>query len=537
MLMYAKAVVNVALCMGLPAAAQPVIADQGVTNAASYSILQVNGGGLAPGSLIVIFGSGLGPATLQSAATHPLQTELAGTRVRIGNTLAFIVYTSGTQVAAILPSTIEPGTHSVAVTFNNQTSPSVPVPVVRTDFGIFTRNAAGYGQAAAQTVLAPNNDVRTLGLATSVRPGEPIVLYGTGLGAIAGALDDRPPGAARTTVPVEVVIGGKVLLPEYAGRSPNHPGLDQINVTAPTDVAAGCYVAVAVRANGRLSNVVSVPFAQTGRTCPHPFNISEQSASRIDAGGNITIAMALGERRSSEMGVVGEGAGIGFAEVDANSLETTVDTSTDPYHNTRPGTCALQAFPSDATLIRRPMLSRPRFLDAGSVVRLAGPSFATELRRVPGEAYGTNLPNGTLRAGLWTFSSAGGSDIAPFQLATELPNALTWTNRQDTIDPRQALRIDWLADNSTPVKIVVTAGTQASQGMFSSITCTVAAQDRSVTIPAALMATLPSGGSGGVILTQEVTRSGFNVPLARGGTVDGSLLRITDQTSGAIRVQ
>lgn len=116
-----------------------------------------------------------------------------------------------------------------------------------------------------------------------------------------------------------------MLSPEYAGRSPNYPGLDQINVTAPTDVAAGCYVAVAVRANGRLSNIVSVPLAETGRTCPHPFNISEQSASRIDAGGNITIAMALGERRSSEMGVVGEGAGIGFAEVDANSLETTVD--------------------------------------------------------------------------------------------------------------------------------------------------------------------------------------------------------------------
>jgi hypothetical protein len=182
-----------------------------------------------------------------------------------------------------------------------------------------------------------------------VQPGEPIVLYGTGLGAIMGVLDDRPPGAARTTVPVEVIIGGKVLSPEYAGRSPNYPGLDQINVTAPTDVTGGCYVAVAVRANGRLSNVVSIPLAQTGRSCPHPFNISEQAASRIDAGGNITIAMAIGERRSSEMGIVGEGVGIGFAEVDANSLETTVDPPTDPYHNTRLGTCTLQAFPGDAT--------------------------------------------------------------------------------------------------------------------------------------------------------------------------------------------
>jgi uncharacterized protein (TIGR03437 family) len=209
----AKTVATVLLCTGLLSKAQPIIADQGVTNAASYSILQVNGGGVAPGSLIVIFGSGLGPMTLQSAATHPLQTELAGTRVHIGETSGFVLYTSATQVAAVVPSTIELGTHLVTVTFNNQTSPPVPVPVVRTDFGIFTRNAGGYGQAAAQTVIAPNSDVRTLGLATSVQPGEPIVLYGTGLGAIMGVLDDRPPGAARTTVPVEVIFGGEVLSP------------------------------------------------------------------------------------------------------------------------------------------------------------------------------------------------------------------------------------------------------------------------------------------------------------------------------------
>ena len=70
MIAYATTVGIILVCIGVRLAAQPVIADQGVTNAASYSILQVNGGGLAPGSLIVIFGSGLGPATLQSAATH-----------------------------------------------------------------------------------------------------------------------------------------------------------------------------------------------------------------------------------------------------------------------------------------------------------------------------------------------------------------------------------------------------------------------------------------------------------------------------------
>ena len=147
----------------------------------------------------------------------------------------------------------------------------------------------------------------------------------------------------------------------------------------------------------------------------------------------------------------------------------------------------------------------------------------------PEEAYGTNLPNGTLRAGLWTFSSAGGSDIAAFQLAAELPNTLTWTNRQDTIDPTQPLRIDWLADNSTPVRIVVTAGIQTSQGTFSSITCTVAAQDRSDD-PGRTHDNAAVRGRRRGYPHARGNKKWVYVPLARGGTVNGSLLQITDQT-------
>jgi uncharacterized protein (TIGR03437 family) len=480
---------------------------------------------------MVIFGSSLGPATLQSAAAYPLGTTLAGTSVRIGNASAFLVYTSATQVAAVVPSTVQPGTHQVTVTYNNRTSPPVSVPVTATDFGIFTRNAAGYGQAAAQTVLAPAGDVRTLGLATSIRPGEPVVLYGTGLGAIAGAPDDRPPGAARTTVPVQVVIAGRVVTPFYTGRSPNYAGLDQINFIAPVDLQPGCYVPVAVRAGGRLSNVASVPMTTAGRTCPHPFNLSEQSAARIDSGGTITVAQVIGERRSSEAGPVGEGIGIGFAEVDANSLEITVDPPNDPLNNPQPGTCALQVVDNNATVITRPRVSRPKFLDAGSVVRLGGPSYSEDLPRSPDSTYGMNLPDGTLRAGVWTFSSTGGADIGPFQLASNLPASLTWTNRQVNLNSAQPLRLDWTGGGSGPVNIgVMTTSTNA-------ILCTGRPQDRTITVPAALMVMLPSGGTGGITFMHEITTTGFNVPLRRGGTVDGSLFRVEDQTSGTIRVQ
>ena len=519
--------------------AQPVIADQGVTNAASYSILQINGGGIAPGTIVLIFGSGLGPATLRSAPAQPLPTELAGTRVSVGGAAAYIVYTSATQVAAIAPSGVSPGTQPVTVTFEGRTSAPMSVPIVGTDLGIFTRNSAGYGQAAAQTVVVPTGEVPTLGLATPVRSGEAVVLYGTGLGAIAGAADDRAPGVARTTVPVEVVIGGRTVTPTYAGRSPNFPGLDQINFIVPAGLVPGCYVPAAVRANGRLSNVVSLPVGQTTGLCPHEAGLSESAAARLDAGGTITLAQVLGERQASEAGVVGEGLGLGIAQVDANSLETSLSPPNDPSVNSSPGTCTLRAFDDNSTIVRRPRVSRPNFLDAGPTVRLSGPSFSLDLPRSPDSTYGTNLPNTTLRPGRWSFSSStAGLDIGPFNFAVDLPQPLTWTNRQETVDSRQPLRIEWSTTDAAPVNIVVTADMPSGDApRAGSIHCTARAEDRGIVIPAALTAMLPAGGTGGVILTQAVSRSGFTIPLTRGGNAEGSLFRIAYTESGRIRVQ
>ena len=531
--MTARIILALVLCSAWPAAGQPVIADSGVTNAASYAVLQVPGAGIAPGSIVVIFGTGLGPNTLQSAPGYPLQPDLAGTSVTIGSSPAYMVYTSATQVAVIVPSTLQPGTHQITVTFSNRTSPPVAVPVTQTDFGIFTRNSAGYGQAAAQTVDPASRAVITLGLASSVRPGEPVILYGTGLGAISGAPDDRPPGVQRTTAPVEVVIGGRVVPTEYAGRSPNFAGLDQINFTAPTDIGPDCYVPLAVRANGRLSNIVSVPVTGTGRNCPHSFNFSEAALRSIDSGGTVSITYALAERRSSPSGG-GNGAGIGFAEVDPNALEVTAADSLDPYAPTQLGTCAVFGNDRNRTVPATPGVSRPRFLDAGATIRLSGPSFSTDLTRTPGSSYGENLPDGVLRAGTWTYSGSGGADVGAFQLAVDLPDALTWTNTQGLIDRTQPLRIEWTLGGIEPVRVVVSAGIE---DRFSSIECLVRPQDRSVTIPATLLSALPSGGSGGIILTQSVTRSGFSTPLARGGVVDGSLFRIVYQTSATIQAQ
>jgi uncharacterized protein (TIGR03437 family) len=527
-----------------PLAAQPVIAPNGVMNAASYGAIGPPGSGIAPGSLFVIFGTGLGPATLQQAQAYPLGTALAATSVRIGETPAYLVYTSATQVAAIAPSALRPGTYPVTVTFNNQTSGAVSIPVVTTDFGVFTRNAAGYGQAAAQTVILPEGSVQTLGLAASVRSGEPVVLYGTGLGAIAGAADDQAPGARRTTVTVEVAVGGRVLAPDYAGRSPAFAGLDQINFTLPFELGTGCYIPVGVRANGRLSNVVSIPVARAGRDCDHPFRLSRDILQRLDLNGTAFVALSIMERNKSASGG-SEGAGIGFAEMDPNDIEAFVNPVSDPYDASgTPGTCVPRNVDQNLTVPTRPRVSRPRFLDAGATVRLEGPAFSMELRRTPLSGYGENLAGGpgmpaaVLREGTWTFSGSGGSEIGAFRLAVALAEPLTWTNPQTSVDPAQALRIEWTGGGSDPVQIQGSAGMQGPSGItFGSFICTARAEDGSLTIPREMVASLPLGGTGAIVLSQRVRRSGFDVPLARGGPVDGTQFLLTDQTSGSIRVQ
>src|SRR4030081_164536 len=111
--------------------AQPSINKDGVVNGASYAGPASSGANtlIAPGSIFVIFGKGMGPASLVSAGALPLLTSLPdanGTSIKVatGTTTvnAFMVYTSATQVAAILPSNTPVGVANVTVTYAGQTS-------------------------------------------------------------------------------------------------------------------------------------------------------------------------------------------------------------------------------------------------------------------------------------------------------------------------------------------------------------------------------------------------------------------------------
>jgi trimeric autotransporter adhesin len=160
-----------------PASSSIVVS--GVVNAASYVA-----GAIAPGELVVVTGTGLGPVQLVSAAPGGdglYAAQLAGTSVSVNGLPAPLIYTSATQVAAIVPDSVSLGSAQVTVSYHGQASASFPVSVVPSAPGIFTADSTGSGHAASIDqnglidVPAHGGDVITL-FVTGMGPGTPAFL-------------------------------------------------------------------------------------------------------------------------------------------------------------------------------------------------------------------------------------------------------------------------------------------------------------------------------------------------------------------------
>jgi uncharacterized protein (TIGR03437 family) len=84
-----------------------------------------------------------------------------------------------------------------------------------------------------------------------------VAIYATGGGQTFPASQDTAisPGAARTVLPVTVLIGGVEAVVEYAGAAPQlTSGMLQVNARVPASLAAGTYNVVL-----RINDVESRP--------------------------------------------------------------------------------------------------------------------------------------------------------------------------------------------------------------------------------------------------------------------------------------
>jgi uncharacterized protein (TIGR03437 family) len=205
-----------------------------ITNAA-----REDGGVIAPGELVSLYGVALGPQEGVRASSLPLPTTLGGTMVLVNGSPAPMLYASSLRLDFQAPFTLTPGTlANVQVQTGGQMSASVPVEVVSAFVGVFTVQTNGRGQA-----VALNQDGTVNSSAEPAPRGSFVSLYVTGLGTVtpgatAGSAASTSP-LSRVNNAVAILVGGLAANVTYAGLAPGLVGTYQMNFQVPTNLVPG----------------------------------------------------------------------------------------------------------------------------------------------------------------------------------------------------------------------------------------------------------------------------------------------------------
>ena len=216
--------------------------EQGILVTAIVNAASLQLGAIAPGTLLSIFGSGMGfetGASFALDASQQIATALADTRVLFDGVPAPVLFSQARQVNAIAPAAIAGKTGSdVQVEFKGARSRSFRVLVAESAPALLTQDASGRGQGA---IL--NEDGSINSAANPASAGSVVVLYGTG-----GGLTDPPSVDGKITasplpkprLPVSVTIGGVQAEILYAGAAPGLvAGMLQINARIPAAIQPG----------------------------------------------------------------------------------------------------------------------------------------------------------------------------------------------------------------------------------------------------------------------------------------------------------
>jgi len=237
----------------------PAVNAGGVVNAGSYTAQ-----GVAPGSIVSVFGTNLAAATATASAI-PLPTTLSDvTSVTFNNIPAGLYFVSQNQINAQLPFDVLPaggGTVNIVVTRSAGTSAPQNVTVAPASPGIFTTTANGLGQAFAYdnttgAIAAPAGTV--VGSSTtapiSVSSGHALIIACTGLGAVTPSIDDyvaASDGTIRNTLlQPAILIGGVPAQFVYSVLSPQYVSEYQIGVIPDPSTPAGDAVSIQLQLGG-----------------------------------------------------------------------------------------------------------------------------------------------------------------------------------------------------------------------------------------------------------------------------------------------
>jgi uncharacterized protein (TIGR03437 family) len=218
-------------------------------------------GVIAPGEVVALYGSGMGPAQLaQSGLVNGrIPTTLAGTTVYFNGTPAPILYTSAGQVGVVAPFNLSGDKADVVVVNNGAVSSALTVSIAATAPALFTLNGSGTGQA-----VAINQDGSINGADHPAKAGDFVTLYGTGAGRMNpssqdGSVTSTTPPLPLPAVTITATVGGKSVTPQYAGAAPGLvAGVIQVNVQIPTGLTAGAVPVVIQASTSSSPNGVTI---------------------------------------------------------------------------------------------------------------------------------------------------------------------------------------------------------------------------------------------------------------------------------------
>lgn len=220
---------------------RPAFQTGGVLNAASYAP------GLAPGSLVFIYGANFTDGRTEEAKSLPWPEQLAGVKVAINGVAAPLNFVTDGQISLLVPRELPGESAEIVVTSELGSSTPVRAPLFQVMPGLFFDAVTGEAKAL----------VAGTGQLTSQRPaarGEYLEIYTTGLGPVEPS---AIPDLFETVNKPAVVVGGVAAEVSFSGLSPVTPGLYQINARVPEGAPPG-KVKLRIDIAGRSSNEADV---------------------------------------------------------------------------------------------------------------------------------------------------------------------------------------------------------------------------------------------------------------------------------------
>jgi uncharacterized protein (TIGR03437 family) len=226
-----------------------------VVNGASFV-----GGGVVPGEIATAFGTNLTSTNgINLTSGLPLPTTFLTDSLTVNNQQAALFAVDNVngqqQYNFQVPWEVSSGpTVTISASNNSTSSASITVPVLTAQPGIFNYSAGGNTYGA---ILHANFQLANT--ANPAKPGETVLIYCTGLGAVSSPPEDGEPGNAQMTMATPTVtIGGTKAMVSFSGLAPGFVGLYQVNAVVPESLAAGNQPVI-VDASGAFSNSVFLP--------------------------------------------------------------------------------------------------------------------------------------------------------------------------------------------------------------------------------------------------------------------------------------